>query len=91
MEDSAREAASVSLSSTQLVDVANEIYHLSKGWRGGDCFPYQPYMLSQILHIHMQRTCIHTHACGINAHICTHAQIVYAHTCTTHLYTRAHT
>ena len=73
MEDSAREAASITLASTQLADVANEIQQLSKGRNVALHIDYK--------HTH---TRTHTHA-HTHAHTCTHMHThahTHAHTCT---------
>ena len=79
MEDSAREAASITLTSTQLADVANEIQQLSKGRNVALFIDYK--------HTH---TRTHAHTCT-HAHMHTHAHThMRTHTCT-HMHTHAHT
>ena len=58
MEDSAREAASLTLTSDQLLDVSNEIHHLSKGRsvEGGRV----ELICSLITHMHTQHAHMHT-------------------------------
>ena len=84
MEDSAREAASITLASTQLADVANEIQQLSKGRNVALLIDYKHTHAHTHTHTRTHtRAHMHTHA-----HTRTHMH-THAHTCT-HMHTHAH-